>query len=1234
MSAIARWWAVSVRDFRSGIRRPLYWVLLAILLLLAWGWSEGAVTISSGDATVGGERSHVTSVFAQSMLQCVAVMGIGAWFLAIAAGLVVIRDLELQVVEVFHSTRLTPREYVWGKFAGAVGVFFLVWFLYLGMSAVLNHVVAAGEDARHIGPFALGSYLFPTLVFGLPQVLLFAGVPFFLGTWTRRPIVVFFFPVAVLLFTLGFLTTWSPDWLSPQWNRTLMLIDPTGYRWLNETFLKVDRGVEFYNTAALQLDAGFLLSRVVIGAIGLLGVAGAATSYAGRLRSGDSGSRVLAWTARRLRPVAWVLWPFRLLAWPFARVFGRRRRADEVAISEATSAARTLRDLDMATEPLGFWKAARVIGREEVRELVRRPGMYLFVPLILYQSIFTTLVAIGPFNSRLLLTSGEVAVRQLNTLSLLICFLLLFYTVESLHKERSRRLAEIFNSTPIGTGSMLLGKTIGTSTVAGLILVIGVIASAVVILYQQLFEGSPVGFDVFPFVATWGGVMVPTFIFWAALVTALFAFFRNRYVVYAIGLFLTLYTAIRMAIIEPFGWVRNWMAWNAVQWTDMGTFSLNGRELLLNRLLYLSLVPLLVALAVKWFGRQDRDATRLVHRMRPKPLLIGTVRLLPFAVPGIALALVLFFGGRAGRDGPATEEAGKDYWRENVATWTDFEMPSVSDVDVELDFEPAERSVAVEGEYTFHNHRDYAYEDIPVTAGQWDPIEWTLNGETHEPDDRSNLFVFTPDDPLGSGDSLTIGFSYELEFPRGMSREAGGAGQFILESGIVLTAFTPTFLPTPGYLEGIGVDDDNSSEPRDYPDDFYEGETEPLFGWGGEPFTVRTQITLPEEYTANGVGKKVSDQVADGRRTVVWETDHPVVLFNVVAGKYAVKEGDGTAIYYHPEHDYNIEEMSAALDAARKYFSEWFYPFPWDLLKISEFAAFATYAQGFPTNVTFSEGIGFLARSDPRSHIAFMVVAHEAAHQWWGNLLTPGQGPGGNIISEGMAHYSTMLLHEQVYGDRYRIEFAKRLEQLYGDTRFVDSERPMVETDGTRPGDGTVTYDKGGWVPWMLQQEMGRENMLAGLQAFIAKYNPDSDFPVLQDMVAVLRDFAPDTAAFDAFTEQWFFEVVVPEYEFSDVTKTQEGGEWVVRGTVANVGTGRMRVQVGATAGERWSDEGEDGSRTVVNEDYRDARTEVELGAGESAEFVIRATFEPERVLIDPDVLVLQLNRDAAVFEW
>ena len=1206
MNVFTRWWEVTRREFLAGLRRPSNWVLLVIVGFMAWGLSDGAVTVSTGGSGVGSEQPHVTSVFNQAMIQCVIIMVIAAWFLAISCGMVVIRDLELQVVEVFHSTRLTPREYVWGKFWGAVAIFAVIWVLYLGFSMFMAHVVTGAGGSDIVGDFALGNYLFPTLLFGVPQILLFAGVPFLVGTWTRRPILVFAFPLASVLVVLTFLSTWSPSWLSPEVNRLLMLFDPSGFRWLNETFLTVDRGVEFYNTAPLQPDTGFLLSRVAFGLVGLASVAGAARVYARRTLVGGAQSRFLGWFRRRGGPVA----------------------------APVTYSPATVADLEMETRPLGFWKAARVIARSEIRDLVVRPGMYLFVPLILFQVLSTTVLAIGPFNSRILLTSGALAVNQLNTLNLLICFLLLFYTVESLHKERSRRLHEIFSSTPVGTGAVLLGKTLGNSVVAGFILLAALIGDAVMIGWQQLFGGSPVGFDAFPFMATWGLVLIPTFIFWTALVTALFSLFRSRYVVYGLGLLLIIVTVFRTQTGDPLTWVTNWLGWSVVNWSDMGPFTLHGTPLVLNRLLYLSLVPLLVVLSVKWFGRQDFDAMGIIHRIRPKPLLLGTLRALPFAAPAIIIASTLAMKGESGYQGDAAGEWQEDYWRKNTATWSDFRMPSVAHVDIGVDFEPGERSVAVEGEYTFHNHRDQAYEKIPVTAGPWDPIEWTMEGESYEPDDRANLFVFTPDEALEPGDSLTIGFSYDFVFMEGMSKGPGGAGEFILESGIVLTAFNPSFAPIPGYLPGIGVDGDNSSEPRDYEDDFFEGETEPLFGWGGTPFTVRTRITTPEGYAANGVGRKVSDEVVDGRRTVVWETGHPVGFFNVIAGRYAVSEGDGTAIYYHPEHDYNIEEMTAALDAARRYYAEWFYPFPWELLKISEFPAYAGYAQGFPTNISFSESIGFLAKSDPLSHVAFMVVAHEAAHQWWGNLLTPGDGPGGNILSEGLAHYATILLHEQVYGDRYRMEFSKRLEENYGDGRFVDSERAMVKTDGSRSGDGVVTYDKGGSVMWMLQQEMGRDNILAGLRAFIGKYNPDPDFPVIQDMLAVLRDFAPDTTAFDDFAAQWFHDVVVPEYEFSDVTKEREGEGWVVRGTVTNVGTGRMRVEVGAVAGERWSDEGDDRGRTVVAEGYRDARAVVVLRAGESAEFVIRADFEPERVLIDPDVMVLQLNREAAVFEW
>ena len=187
---------------------------------------------------------------------------------------------------------------------------------------------------------------------------------------------------------------------------------------------------------------------------------------------------------------------------------------------------------------------------------------------------------------------------------------------------------------------------------------------------------------------------------------------------------------------------------------------------------------------------------------------------------------------------------------------------------------------------------------------------------------------------------------------------------------------------------------------------------------------------------------------------------------------------------------------------------------------------------------------------------------------------------------------------------------------------------------------------------------MGRESALAGLQAFIRKYEKGPDHPVLQDFVATMREFAPDKDAYDEFVKAWFFQVVVPEYPLSGATKTRvidlSAGDdstsdvWEVKVTVKNAGTGALPVEIAATRGERFPDEKPDGAKMkkagkdltesasgVVQaagkgsseKPYRAARATLHLGPGESQEAVIRCDFEP-------DALVLQLRRKLAVHRF
>ena len=160
--------------------------------------------------------------------------------------------------------------------------------------------------------------------------------------------------------------------------------------------------------------------------------------------------------------------------------------------------------------------------------------------------------------------------------------------------------------------------------------------------------------------------------------------------------------------------------------------------------------------------------------------------------------------------------------------------------------------------------------------------------------------------------------------------------------------------------------------------------------------------------------------------------------------------------------------------------------------------------------------------------------------------------------------------------------------------------------------DETAVQDKGAWVMWMLDDLLGREATLKGLRSFIARFERSRDHPALQDLIEELRPLAGSNAAYDAFVDQWFQDVVLPEFQIRDARVERGAGGWTVTATIANVGGGTMSVDVAAIAGDT------------------EARTSLTVPSGAEAVAVWTAPFEPEILRIDPGVNVLQFHRDRA----
>lgn len=928
-------------------------------------------------------------------------------------------------------------------------------------------------------------------------------------------------------------------------------------------------------------------------------------------------------------------------------------RAD--AAAAAAKQEESLRALRM-TKRGPSWVGTMVSqARAEASELRRGAGLWIFVPLITLQAFGSAYGEPGPFNTPLLLTPGLLAAKSFNTVTLLSLFLLLFYATESLSRDDRRRMTPIIASGAASSGAMLVGKLLANLLVVMLALLVAIYGAMLIGLVVQLVQsGIWILPDPMPLVRVWLIFLLPTLVAWMGMIALVWSLTRSRYAVYGVGLALLVLTGW-LYTVGWVNWVGNWHLWDGVLWSDFGSFELDHRALLLNRVMWVLVGCLLVQIALMANRRRTPDPHGIVSRMRPKRIAIGVLRALPLGVAAFAAMVALALDVRAGGDGSPAESTGKAYRAANSETWRNFKEPAIADLAIDMRISPVDGTFEMKGEYVLANPWDEPLDRFALTPGlHFKDIVWTFGDAEHteesaaasaravrgssraalEVENSAGLWVFRPKAPLAKGETVRVGFAYHGSYPDGIGRNSRGAGEFILPSGVVLNAFSTSMLPMVGWVDGIGVDPEDSVEPRRHEELDWKKLTKPSLGSGGA-MNARATVTIPEAYRANAPGVLESDTVADGWRTMVWATDHPVRFFNVIAGKWVEAKGESTSIWHLAEHARNVPSMLEALDGSRKWYSKWFYPYPWRDLRVTEFPGLSGYAQGFATNIVFSESIGFLAMPTLEYDAPFVVTAHEAAHQWWGNILMPGDGPGGNILSEGLAHYSTARLCEQLRGDVGRRAFLRGIEDSYVNDRVADEERPMVRVDGTRPGDTPITYDKGGWVFWMLKDWMGVEACDAGTRDFIERFKDGPDYPLLQDYTAVMREHAPDKAAFDAFVEQWFHSVVLPEFKVEAADAKRVGDAWTTTITVVNAGTGTVRVAVAVTNGAARDAGGAEGAGSASSGEsvppaYADERTTVELGPGAKATVEIVSAWEPAKVVVDPDVRVLQAKRKSA----
>ncbi|MBD0369529.1 MAG: HEAT repeat domain-containing protein [Pyrinomonadaceae bacterium] len=370
------------------------------------------------------------------------------------------------------------------------------------------------------------------------------------------------------------------------------------------------------------------------------------------------------------------------------------------------------------------------------------------------------------------------------------------------------------------------------------------------------------------------------------------------------------------------------------------------------------------------------------------------------------------------------------------------------------------------------------------------------------------------------------------------------------------------------------------------PDDAYpekplqvwsQGESEDNSAWfpctdaPNERQTTETIITVPEAFTVLSNGRLVSEKhdKRRGSRTFHWRQDepHPAYLVSIAVGDFSIIEARcgrlPTPYYTYHGTEKEARMLMGRTPAMIRHFTKLFgyeYPYP----KYSQVVVddFISGAMENTSATTHSDRF----MHDARTELDFDchdVVAHELAHQWWGDLLTPKSWTH-LWLKESFATYAEILWSEHAEGSDESRFFLLREQNVYMAEDRDRYRRPIVYDRWEYPMEvyDRHAYQKGGLVLGMLRYVLGNDAFFRTLKYYAHKHEWQSvetaDFRIAIEEVTGRN--------LDWFFEEWITGKGYPEFEVSHRFDSESGGLRLTVKQVQDISDGtpvfRMPVEI------------------------------------------------------------------------
>ncbi|UPK67828.1 M1 family metallopeptidase [Chitinophaga filiformis] len=289
---------------------------------------------------------------------------------------------------------------------------------------------------------------------------------------------------------------------------------------------------------------------------------------------------------------------------------------------------------------------------------------------------------------------------------------------------------------------------------------------------------------------------------------------------------------------------------------------------------------------------------------------------------------------------------------------------------------------------------------------------------------------------------------------------------------------------------------------------------------------VDFDVITPDKYTVVANGLKTQDVLTGNHQRRTHYTEKallPTKIFAIGIAGFAVDhsadvQGIPVYSYVFPENKKQGFADYGKAGEILRFFIQQIGPYPYK--KLANIQSKTIY--GGMENA----GAIFYSEESVGSRDIEELLAHEIAHQWFGDAITE-TGWEHVWLSEGFATYMTHLYMEHTYGtdtlktglkaDRKKvIAFEKKRYTPVVDTSAKDRYTQLLNAN---------SYQKGGWVLHMLRRQVGDSLFWKGIRSYFATYGGHnantSDFRKVMEKESGQN--------LDDFFRQWLYMPGMPE---------------------------------------------------------------------------------------------------------